>query len=40
MAWPVGWILIGWITLLVLDHVRDVKRTGRLMPQWMVYLLR
>ena len=21
MAWPVAWILIGWCTLLVLDHV-------------------
>lgn len=20
MAWPIIWILIGWITLLVLDH--------------------
>ena len=20
MAWPIAWILIGWITLLVLDH--------------------
>ena len=20
MAWPIGWILIGWITLLLLDH--------------------
>ena len=20
MAWPVGWIVIGWVTLLVLDH--------------------
>ena len=20
MAWPVGWILVGWVTLLVLDH--------------------
>jgi leucyl-tRNA synthetase len=23
MAWPIGWILIGWITLLVLDHVES-----------------
>ena len=21
MAWPIGWILIGWVMLLVLDHV-------------------
>jgi hypothetical protein len=20
MAWPIAWILIGWITLLILDH--------------------
>ncbi len=20
MAWPIGWILIGWLTLLLLDH--------------------
>jgi len=20
MAWPIAWIVIGWITLLVLDH--------------------
>ncbi|MEM9057200.1 MAG: hypothetical protein AAGD86_06970 [Pseudomonadota bacterium] len=20
MAWPVGWIVVGWVALLVLDH--------------------
>lgn len=20
MAWPIAWILIGWVTLLILDH--------------------
>ncbi|MEN1727256.1 MAG: hypothetical protein AAGJ52_02340 [Pseudomonadota bacterium] len=25
MAWPIGWILIGWITLLVLDHFESRK---------------
>lgn len=23
MAWPIAWILIGWIMLLVLDHVEE-----------------
>ena len=23
MAWPIGWIIIGWVTLLVLDHVES-----------------
>ncbi len=27
MAWPVAWILIGWITLLVVYHV-DKKDEG------------
>ncbi len=26
MAWPIGWILIGWITLLILDHVENKGR--------------
>ncbi|MEO0975094.1 MAG: hypothetical protein AAFX85_18555 [Pseudomonadota bacterium] len=23
LAWPIGWIVIGWATLLLLDHVES-----------------
>ncbi|MEL7449032.1 MAG: hypothetical protein AAFN78_07465 [Pseudomonadota bacterium] len=26
MAWPIGWILIGWVMLLVLDHFENRER--------------
>ena len=26
MAWPVAWIVIGWVTLLVLDHFENKDR--------------
>jgi len=26
MAWPIAWILIGFVTLLVLDHFEDRDR--------------
>ena len=25
MAWPIAWILIGWVMLLVLDHSENGK---------------
>lgn len=26
MAWPIAWILLGWIMLLVLDHFENKDR--------------
>jgi hypothetical protein len=28
MAWPIAWILVGWIALLVLDHFEKREEGG------------
>ena len=29
MAWPVAWIILGWLVLLVLDHVEQGRTDDR-----------